>query len=277
VEARFLTRAYLRYGPGISDAVRMGNIDLAREIYEATVRLPSLTTAAALLSLDGLQLDGPLFDGSSLTYCFRGLVVLVLKSLDENEAERAEALQEALRTNEQSWDHVVDFELKSHCNKRFMLMPKFEATLEQMTWLCESDSMMLWSHVSSGLRCLHNLGFSHADVKSANVGLRNSTFFLIDLGSVSRFGNVTSCTNAYIPRDFFGKQPARASAALDWWMLGLTLAEKCCRNQAECLQLGCSAHSPTKKDLLKYLQLHLPTTLWEAFSAVIEADVFLDL
>ena len=242
--------------------MRTQNIMLAREVYEAAARIPEVSTAAALFSRDGLQLDGPLFEGSSLTYCFRGLRVLLLKSLDEKEAERAAVLRGALH---EKLEHVVEFELISRGSKSFMLMPKFEATLEQISWLREPDSVTLLDHISCGLRSLHTLGFSHADVKPANIALQRGAFVLIDVGSVCRFGIGTSSTDAYVPRDFFGDKASRSSAVLDWWMLGMTMAEKCCRSEMECVKIG-NSRSLTKEALVNHLQNSLPTALWEKFS-----------
>ena len=275
-----IMRAYQRFSNRISAVVLSRNALAAREIYLDAERLPSLTTAECLSDQE-LQLDGPLFEGSVLTVCFRGLDVLVLKSLDEREAARARILQDASRAVTLS-DHVVRFELKEAHGKHFMLMPKMEATLETIPWLSEPDALVLVQHLTAGLQWLHDLGFAHADVKPANVALRDRTFQLIDLGSVSRFNEPTSCTEPYVPCDFFRDAPCdslsssareirparvRGSAELDWWMLGMTLGEKCC-SRGHCLPVGaCCPLSKAK--LREHLQKHLPPAVWAAFCPLI--------
>jgi hypothetical protein len=262
-----IMRAYLRFSYRINAVVLSRNAPAAREIYLDTERLPSLITAECL-SEQELQLDGSLFEGSVLTVCFRGLDVLLLKSLDEREAARARILQDASRDVTRS-AHVVRFELAEAHGKRFMLMPKLEATLETIPWLSEPDALVLVQHLTAGLRWLHHLGFAHADVKPANVALRDRAFQLIDLGSVSRFNEPTSCTEAYVPCDLFST-PARVrgSAALDWWMLGMTLGEKCC-SRGHCLRMGAPSQRLSKAELSEHLQTHLPPAVWAAFRLLI--------
>ncbi len=262
-----ILRAYQRYASRINAVVFSQNVEAARQVYWDAEQLPSVTTLEHF-SQKGFQLDGPLFDGSTLTYCFRGIDVLLIKRLDSNETARARCLQQAAlhdHANNVS-QHIVHFELKEERGHCYMLMPKLEATLEQFTSLSEDDAMVLWDHVSAGLRWLHKLGFSHADVKPANVGVHSRTFQLIDLGSVSKFDEYTSCTDAYVPRDFMTSgRRVRSAAALDWWMLGMTLAEKCCRGHN--LKIGTSAPRPTKAELLAHMKAHLPGAVWDAFQA----------
>jgi serine/threonine protein kinase len=267
-----ILRAFQRFSARINAVVIDRSVEGAREVYKDAALLPSLSTTLRL-SESGYQLDGPLFEGSELTYCFRGIDVLVMKNLDTKEAARAHALLDAVDAPDAApvSKHVVHFELKEEGRNCFMLMPKLDATLEQVTHLSEEDSLVLWEHVSDGLRWLHARGFSHADVKPANVGLRDRVFQLIDLGSVCMFDQPTSCTDAYVPCGFFGGRPPRGSAALDWWMLGMTLAEKCCR-PGECITVGERSSSLPQAELRKHLKDHLPTALWVAFQAEIGQD-----
>jgi Protein kinase domain len=247
-------------------------VALAREIYLDAQRLPAVTTAEHFCAA-GLQLDGPLFEGSTLVYCFSGLTVLVVKSLDEREAARAAALQQSLPAELRGFDtspliagHVMRFELREERGKHFMLMRHLAVTLEQMPWLAEQHSLVLWTHLRDGLHFLHSLGFAHCDVKPANVGLSAcGTFQLIDLGSVSRFGEACSTTAAYVPRDLFARSQARASEPLDWWMAAMCLAEKCCSTREQCMPVGTASKSASKDELLRHVGSHLPPSLWESF------------
>ncbi len=262
-----ILRAYQRFASRINAVVFSQDAEAARQIYWDADLLPSITTVEHF-SEKGFQLDGPLFEGSTLTYCFRGIDVLLSKRLDSKESARARCLQAVLHdhANKGVSQHVVHFELNEERDHCYMLMPKLEATLEQFKSLSEDDAMVLWDHLSSALRWLHDLGFSHSDVKPANVGVRSRTFQLIDLGSVSKFDAYTSCTDAYLPRDFLTSgHRVRSTAALDWWMLGMTLAEKCCRGHN--LEMGTSAPRPTKDALLAHLRAHLPGAVWDAFQS----------
>ena len=232
-----------------------------------------MTTAEHFCAV-GLQLGGPLDEGSTLLYCFSGLTVLVVKSLDDAEAARAAALQQSLPAELRGFDtspsiagHVMRFELREDRGKHFMLMRHLAVTFEQIpSWLAEEHSLVLWTHLRDGLQFLHSLGFAHCDVKPANVGLSAcGTFQLIDLGSVSRFGEACSTTAAYVPNDLFTRSRARASQSLDWWMAASCLAEKCGRTREQCRAVGTASKSASKDELLQHLGSHLPRALWESF------------
>ncbi len=102
-------------------------------------------------------------------------------------------------------------------------------------------------------------------VKPGNICARYPlSFVLVDLGSIALFGARTASTPAYVPRDV---RRDRSSAELDWCMMGMTLAEKCCGDD-HALDVGAAPRSVTRGELLTHLQAHLPAAVWEGYSCV---------
>jgi serine/threonine protein kinase len=165
-------------------------------------------------------------------------------------------------------EHVVPFELRWEDpvkGKSFMVMPELPALLEQIP-ASQVDARSLLDHMSSALEYLHGLGFAHCDVKPGNICAQYPlSFVLVDLGSIALFGARTDSTPAYVPRDVRGD---RSSAELDWCMLGMTLAEKGCRDD-HALDVGAAPRSVTRGELLAHLQAHLPAAVWEGYSCAI--------
>ena len=102
-------------------------------------------------------------------------------------------------------------------------MPKFETTLEPISFIDEKEASQLWGDIRDALDFIHSREFAFMDVKPANICVTEGRFVLIDLGSIVKFGKRSSSTPSYIPSDFTEK---KGSAHCDWWMLAMTLAEK---------------------------------------------------
>jgi hypothetical protein len=62
---------------------------------------------------------------------------------------------------------------------------------------------------------------------------------------------------AYVPRDM---KRGRSSAALDWWMLAATLAEKACGSE-HALEVG-GARQHSVDELREHLAAHLDPAVW---------------
>ena len=258
-QASVVRRAFTRYGAAIVAALAAGGrVEAALDTYRRAESLPSLTTAAEF-HLHGVDVDGPLYEGSPVTRCFRSRSEFVLKPLDEAEYRRATALCDALAGNH--LPGLTHFELvTSAAGKRFMLMPLAGAALEVLPHLSAEDVLVLWQCTRDALRGLHARGFAHMDVKPANICLSARLFVLIDLGSVARFDEPTSTTLPYVPRDFPGKM--RCSSALaDWWLLAMTFAEK-----ATGLAVG-EVKPPTMAELADRLLGGLPRGVWDELRA----------
>ena len=193
----------------------------------------------------------------------------VCKHLTPDEAERAAAFEAALADRPGLRPRVVDFELY-HMKKVYMIMPRLPATLEPMPSLADEDVARLWDHVSRALDDVHGLGFAHMDVKPSNIGIDGGDgFVLIDLGSIGRFGDVTSSTWPYVPADL--RRPGArwtCTKAIDWWMFAMTLAEKGCGDVG--LNVGGHVSGYTREVLRTHLELHLRGDVWGALSAKLE-------
>ncbi len=136
-------------------------------------------------------------------------------------------------------------------------MPKFATTLEPIAHVDAQDSQALWRDMRQALEALHGLGFAHMDVKPANICFNAaSEAVLIDLGSICPFGDRSSSTPAYCPTDLDG----RASPARDWWMLAMTLAEKCCGVGHS---LAVARRGYTKAEVRAHLAAYLDPEIWQ--------------
>lgn len=262
IEKGVVVRANIMYGLGVMNAVSFQKPDVALEAYQLAKQLPSTTTVASL-GVDGYQLNGPLFEGSDLTICYKGGQVYILKGLSPDEAARAHAFQVAVAGA--PVPHVTPFELRDpEGGKHFMIMPKYATTLEPMGYLPPACVAVLWHDMQEALDSLHAKGFVHADVKPSNICLdyRATEAILIDLGSVVRAGERTSSTPAYVPRDLRTTEK-RASVALDWWMLAMTLAEKACGEDHR-LKVGEAGVDPSKGELRDLLAAFLDPVVWAA-------------
>jgi hypothetical protein len=277
VEPNVVRRIFARFAVRLGQVLLADDPQLAADLYADARDLPSVATRADF-ELSGYFLDGPLYEGSNLTIAFKGLSMFVVKVLDGAEHTRAVELQAAMQPpGMQSCRHVVSFQLMDAHGRRFMVMPHMSTTLAHMPRLDEEGASVLVQHVSEAIRYLHGLGFSHADIKPDNVGLQvPETFVLIDLGSVSRFNARTSVTPAYVPRDFgdsaglarrYTSQPA-----LDWWMLGMTLAEKACAPE-RCIDISGTGRSASRSELAAHLQRHLPAAVWGLYVSAAGGEV----
>ena len=242
-------------------AEQSGNELLANDTFDLASAMPSVTTEQQM-KVEGYSLAGALFSHSNIMVAYKDCAAHLVKPLTLEECNRIRAFLEAC--GEQHHPHIVSFQLlwadaaKLKC---FMVMPKLPSALEPMPPLSEEHSMLLWDHLSSALQFLHQLGFAHCDVKPGNICVQEPVaFVLVDLGSLALFSSRCACTSAYVPRDV--KQ--RSSAELDWCMLGMTLAEKCCASHA--LGVGDSSSSCTRESMLQHLSSHLPSRLWQSYS-----------
>ena len=252
-----LYRARTKYGAATLLAVQEQNAAAARDVYELAQRLPSTATIDEL-SVFGYKLNGLLFESSELVVCYKGERVHVLKCLDSKEAARLARFHEVFGGS--LVPGVTPYELvTTHSGKRLMFMPKYATALEPVPYLSEGGIEKLWANMQAALSALHSQGFAHMDIKPANICLDGAgEAFLIDLGSVCAFGAHTSSTPAYVPHDVLSR---RSSAALDWWMLAMTLAEKACGPEGG-LPVGYTPCSATMSELRAHLARFLPDQMW---------------
>lgn len=287
-------RMFLSYSSQVSLALQTGNMTLALDTYRLAEALPSLATREHF-GLEGFQLNGTLFEGSSLIIAFRGLCTFVIKPLGEQERQRVTHLTHALNNrgfnleeDTKMWAsyadltvvhrHVIPFILWSDPLRKercFMAMPKLSGTLEPLQRLSDAETGILCNHVTSALSCLHAMKFAHGDVKPGNIGLREgppAQFVLIDLGSVQTFGTRVSATLPYVPCDL-QHGTLLASANVDWWMFAVTLAEKCCGDIcfSDIGQGRWSMAARPTDQIVAHLSTYLPREVWTAFKEVLVA------
>jgi hypothetical protein len=273
-----LRRMRARFSSQVLLIEQSGNVQLARDVYEEARALPSTSTRGRIVA-DGYHLGHELFPGGNLMVCYKDCMPYLLKPLSPSEAVRVKTYEAAVSAaGVPQQPGIVPFELRWEDPakfKCFMLMPLLHACLEPMPALADTHARRFWADISAALSYLHVLGFAHCDVKPANICVHAPTsFVLVDLGSVARFGEQTQSTPAYVPCDlrrgtsWVAAPPPCSSAALDWWMLGMVLAEKCCGNAA--LDIAGAGKSLSRQQLLQHLQAHLQPALLDAFRAVVE-------
>ena len=219
-----------------------GDIELARDMYHQADALPSFETAKHFQA-EYFELNGPLFPGSALITAYRGLSSFVIKPhADTNERNRVLAFNAAVCEAGRDSDgmlivhrHVIPFKLwvdPDRPERMFMLMPKLSSTLEPIPKLTPELITLCWDNLSSALRCVHEFGFAHGDIKPANIGVREGRpgeLVLLDLGSIQRFGLRAIATEPYVPEDLPTPHGfIEATQCLDWWMLAVTICEKGC-------------------------------------------------
>jgi serine/threonine protein kinase len=260
-----MRRMRLRFPQQTSLAERHGNVTLAVDTFELVKAMPATETAKKMAA-DGFVTVATLFPDSNVLVGYHSGVKKLIKPLQPKEAQRVHAFMAA--RGDKMNEHVVPFELRWEDpvkGKSFMVMPELPALLEQIP-ASQVDARSLLDHMSSALEYLHGLGFAHCDVKPGNICAQYPlSFVLVDLGSIALFGARTDSTPAYVPRDVRGD---RSSAELDWCMLGMTLAEKGCRDD-HALDGGAAPRSVTRGELLAHLKAHLPAAVWEGYSCAI--------
>jgi serine/threonine protein kinase len=236
----------------------------ALDVYDKTCNLPATATDAAL-SVDGYRMNGPLFPGSPLILCYRGLKVFVLKSLSEDEHENAVAFHDLLSSRKHP--NIVEYTLYARLSKHYMIMALLLTTLEPISFLHVDEISQLWREISSALDFLHEHDFVFMDVKPSNICVHNETFVLIDLGSIVKLNGKASCTPAYIPSDF----PAgKANVLYDWWMLAMTMAEKVdCEENSKLL----GPIKRTTAELMAFLRRHVEATVYKELAAKLSFTV----
>ena len=265
LEGAVLVRMRRRFGVRLLLVLQDGTADELCELYDDAKHLPSVTTVQRFKA-EGYTIHELLFTSSTILTCFKGTDEYLLKSgLSEAELRRAVEFKSAVPNPHRG---IVPFELRSDVakGKHFMLMPKLRTSLELIPSLPADDTARLWGDLRGALDFLHTHGFAHMDVKPANICLDwEGRFVLVDLGSLARFGESTSTTPAYVPRDVAWW---RSSAGVDWWMLASTLAEKGCGEHA--LAIGATARSASREQLRDHLRAHLPAGVWSECEAVLQ-------
>ena len=130
-------------------------------------------------------------------------------------------------------------------------MPLLPGNLSQIPKISIDIAEKMWNQIGSALVHLHKLKIVHLNIESANIGIDNGNFILIDLESALNFDKqteTTSITHKYVPSDL---NITVAKPIIDWWMLLVVIQEKLNLIKLEediiCLKLiqNIEAKSPT--------------------------------
>lgn len=244
INQNVLRRALAFFSSRMALALSNQKPEWAADAYWQTELLPSTDTKADL-SLTGILVNGELLPGhESLLICFKKTVPHILKCISLQEQERLTAI-----LMDVEHPNIVAFEMVSN---KYMVMPWHPTTLEYMKYLVSDEALQLWQCMKSALDYLHLHQLAHMDVKPSNILISSvGSFVLGDLGSLVIFGQKSESTKAYIPWDMQNGSALVASAAVDWWMLAMTFAEK-----VTGLDIGAGCSEKSKHELEEILSHH---------------------
>lgn len=265
-------RANMMYGSLVQSAIKQGKPALAAEVYELATLLPSAATVADLRA-QGYALGGLV--ANRVMLCVRGGQEYLLKPLRDDEAARVRVFEDAVG-DALPLLHVTPFELvEMPGGKQYMIMPKYDTSLDAVSYLTPTGVTMLWEHLQEALDALHGEGFVHGDIKPSNICLDedDTTAILIDLCSVVRVGHPALSTPAYIPRDLRAPSDDRGRIALDWWMVAMSLAEKACGEDGAALEMG-NDWSMSMEELQDHLEEFLDPDVWAELQPRLTTDDF---
>ena len=221
LDDKVVERTKSKYSHKILLALQLDDAKLAREAYEWTQSIPQTRTCRELASKD-IVIDGYLIGSNEyLEICFVDGRPSVLKTVTRSEFNRVCNLIES----NVSHPNLVPVILETVETKYFVIMPLLPITAEHLYKIPLSTAEKLWTQIGSALQCLHDRGFAHKDVKSANICVdHNGNFILIDFGDTVEFGYKSSSTPEYVPSDIDAEEGA--SATIDWWMLAMTVYDR---------------------------------------------------
>ncbi|KAG2428097.1 hypothetical protein HYH02_014445 [Chlamydomonas schloesseri] len=212
----------------------------AVELYRAAELFPGASTEGHLLTQHGLKIDGPLFpaEGSInlLTAATNEGIPAVVKLLCQDaggaEAEACRVLME-----EKPEDvplvpaKILPLQLGAEHTSSTgrapglyaaMVMPRYVSSLAAMVPLTPAAVLAGAERISKALEWIHGKGFTHMDVKAANIFVdADGRWWLGDFGSAVRAGlPVKSTTTWFAPSKLQGLP---AQPQYDWHMLAVAL------------------------------------------------------
>ena len=162
-----LRRMKLYFAQHVSLALSTKDAVLAADIYSTAEVLPQTTTRNDLI-VQGYIVNGPLFDGSGLTICFKGSKTCILKPLSLYEEKRITEFNKFAVEDEFRKNNIITFELYKRNDRSFMIMPKLTSTLENMFSLSLETTTRLWEDVSRALKFIHSKGGTPSIVQSVS-------------------------------------------------------------------------------------------------------------
>jgi len=250
-----IKKMFTRFEVRVNNILLTDNTDLAIETYDLCEALPGDTTKEELKG-SGYILNGAVAFNDKLTLCYKGMHSFVCKVIyDEREIKSLEHCFNIFGGEEQlqAAYNITYFDfLKTNTGKNLMMMPLYQNTLE-MFLMADGDKcvpIQLYKEIKVAIDYLHSKNYAHMDIKPANICMNDGKIILIDLQSIAPFGEKTYSTNAYLPFELIQKNVnfTISSKETDYWMLAMTLAEKCCG-----LSIGGSKYH-TKTDVINILK-----------------------
>jgi hypothetical protein len=143
--------------------------------------------------------------------------------------------------------------LSSHVLWNWVAMTRYVQTLDQCPRPLARDCAGLLIHrMLKALNFLHDKNLAHMDIKPSNIMIDMAgLYWLADFGSVRPINTPTSSlTLAFVPTDFRTKTYV-AVAALDHWMLGVTVVDMLSERREE--EVGAGATDLDTKKVLEEL------------------------
>ena len=135
----------------------------------------------------------------------------------------------------------------------WVTMPRYVQSLDQYPRPLSRDNAALLIHrMLKALNFLHDKHLAHMDIKPSNIMIdMTGLFWLADFGSVRPINTPTSSvTVAFVPVDL-RTRTYLATAALDHWMLGVTVADMLSERREE--EVGAGATDLDTKKVLEEL------------------------
>eukprot|EP01113_Clastostelium_recurvatum_P048603 TRINITY_DN888_c0_g4_i2.p1 TRINITY_DN888_c0_g4~~TRINITY_DN888_c0_g4_i2.p1 ORF type:complete len:336 (+),score=18.43 TRINITY_DN888_c0_g4_i2:152-1159(+) len=225
INEHVLERAIRQYATRVSLGLDDPTGAIAYNLYTEVNALPKTETEKEFL-IQGWFLNGPYLPvilNEGLIVGYEGRIPHLLKALTKSELDGFKLMEGSGVLS----PHIVLMRLLPQISSHiFAAMPLYPSTLEPLKKLSPKDATVLWEHMHHALQALHRHSLAHNDLKPSNICIDgDGNFILIDLGSVTRFGQRMQTTRAYIP----GRIPtAVASASFDYWMLAAVIAERGC-------------------------------------------------
>lgn len=133
-------------------------------------------------------------------------------------------------------------------------MSALPSTLAQFPTFNENGALQLLSGICGAINHLHAKGFYHCDIKPGNTGINALLATLCSL--IWQHCKIRQSCLTYACLHSTRRETA-LSNELDWWILGMTIAEKYCREYG--LQIARGAQEPVKTTLRDHLTYHLPS------------------
>jgi len=243
-----------RFGPRVNTAVVTRDPALLEAIYRDAERLPATSTIGRICAHSGFILDGFISSGNldiQIAVRVQDGLPFALKLASELEYHRAQEWLNTIRNI--NCDYIIPMFTYATQRKYMIFMPLHPTTLESFPILPGFAVRRFFNNILEAISFIHNHQFIHNDVKSSNILVStNGDFILADFGSLSRPGERSTSTKAYVPHDIWDHENQRiaqvAQPSTDWWMFASTLYEKVCGGD-----VGGGARDRTRGELIAEL------------------------